>query len=197
MIGHLRGTILRLSPERVVLDVQGVGYELQIPLPTYAELERSQGQPEIRLHVYTHLREDGIALYGFATEVERQLFERLIAVTGIGPKLARTVLSGMAPEDLLASLAKGDLGRLATIPGVGKKTAERMVLELRDKMRGLAAAQETPPAAPADHDVVSALVNLGYRGNIAERAVADARRAVPEAPFHELLRAALKHLSRV
>jgi Holliday junction DNA helicase RuvA len=143
------------------------------------------------------MREDGIALFGFWTEREKLLFERLIAVSGIGPRLARVILSGMAPDDLLGAIAGGDVGRLSTIPGVGKKTAERMVLELKDKMRELAAElPETPAAIPADQDVVSALVNLGYKSSLAERAVADVRRERPDAAFHELLRSSLHRLSR-
>ncbi len=196
LIGYLQGTLLKASPERLLLDVQGVGYEVHIPLSTYYEIEKSRGAGgPIGLFVHTHLREDGIALFGFWTEREKLLFERLIGVSGIGPRLARVILSGMPPEDLLGALAAGDVARLATIPGVGKKTAERMVLELKEKMRELAA--ELPGrAAAADQDVVSALVNLGYKAAQAERAVADARRDRPEAAFHELLRASLNRLSR-
>ncbi|HEY8020986.1 MAG TPA: Holliday junction branch migration protein RuvA [Thermoanaerobaculia bacterium] len=194
MIGHLTGQILRTSPDRVLLDVQGVGYEVHIPLSTYYEIERRAGE-RVSLHVHTHVREDDISLFGFWTEREKQLFERLIGVSGIGPRLARVILSGMAPDDLLAALAAGDLGRLSTIPGVGKKTAERMVLELKDRMRELAAELPERPL-PSDRDVVSALVNLGYKASQAERAVADARRDRPDAAFHELLRASLHRLSR-
>ena len=195
MIGSLHGTVLRSGPERVLIDVQGVGYEVNIPLSTYYEIERAGSGP-IRLFIHTHLREDGIALFGFFSEREKLLFEKLIAVSGIGPRLARVVLSGMAADDLLAALAAGDLGRLTSIPGIGRKTAERMVLELRDKMRELAA--ELPGReAPAGEEVVSALVNLGYRPAQAERAVADARRDRPDAPFQDLLRASLNRLARI
>ncbi len=195
MIGSLHGTVLRSGPERVLIDVQGVGYEVHIPLSTYYEIERAGSGP-IRLFIHTHLREDGIALFGFFSEREKLLFEKLIAVSGIGPRLARVVLSGMAADDLLAALAAGDLGRLTSIPGIGRKTAERMVLELRDKMRELAA--ELPGReAPAGEEVVSALVNLGYRPAQAERAVADARRDRPDAPFQDLLRASLNRLARI
>lgn len=200
MIGYLQGTLIRSNPERLLLDVQGVGYDVSIPLSTWYEIEK-RPEEKIRLFIHTHMREDGIALFGFWTEREKLLFERLIAVSGIGPKLARVVLSGMPPEDLLAAIASGDLGRLATIPGVGKKTAERMVLELREKMRELAAdlpAELTAGSGPvaADQDVVSALVNLGYKASQAERAVADSRREKPDAAFNELLRASLNRLSR-
>jgi Holliday junction DNA helicase RuvA len=195
VIGSLHGTVLRSGPERVLIDVQGVGYEVNIPLSTYYEIERAGSGP-IRLFIHTHLREDGIALFGFFSEREKLLFEKLIAVSGIGPRLARVVLSGMAADDLLAALAAGDLGRLTSIPGIGRKTAERMVLELRDKMRELAA--ELPGReAPAGEEVVSALVNLGYRPAQAERAVADARRDRPDAPFQDLLRASLNRLARI
>ncbi len=198
MIGFLQGNILKATPERILLDVQGVGYEVHIPLSTYYEIEKRGSAERLRLFIHTHMREDGIALFGFWTEREKLLFEKLIGVGGIGPRLARVILSGMAPDDLLAAIAAGDLGRLGTIPGIGRKTAERMVLELKDKMRELAAElPETAAAAvPADQDVVSALVNLGYKSSQAERAVADARRDQPDAVFHDLLRASLHRLSR-
>jgi holliday junction DNA helicase RuvA len=195
LIGYLQGTLIRATPERLLLDVQGVGYEVQVPLSTWYEIQR-RSEDQIRLFIHTHMREDGIALFGFWTEREKLLFERLIAVSGIGPRLARVILSGMPPDDLLAAIAGGDVGRLATIPGVGKKTAERMVLELKDKMRELAAELPERAAAPADQDVVSALVNLGYKAGQAERAVAEVRREKPDAAFHELLRASLNRLSR-
>jgi Holliday junction DNA helicase RuvA len=196
MIGYLQGTLLRDDPERLLLDVHGVDYEVNVPLSTWYEIEKRRDET-IRLFIHTHLREDGIALFGFWTEREKVLFEKLIGVNGIGPRLARVILSGMAPDDLLGAIAGGDLGRLATIPGIGKKTAERMVLELREKMRALAAeTPETAAAAPADQDVVSALVNLGYKASLAERAVAEVRREKPDSAFNELLRASLNRLSR-
>jgi Holliday junction DNA helicase RuvA len=197
MIGFLHGQLLKATPERLLLDVQGVGYEVHIPLSTWYEIEKRRDEP-VRLFIHTHMREDGIALFGFWTEREKLLFERLIAVSGIGPRLARVALSGMAPDDLLGAIAAGDVARLATIPGVGKKTAERMVLELKDKMRELAAElPDAVAAAPgADQDVVSALVNLGYKSSLAERAVGEVRRERPEAAFNELLRASLNRLSR-
>ena len=196
MIGQLTGAVVRKTPEKVLLDVHGVGYEVHVPISTYLELERLADGATASLHVHTHVREDAIALYGFWTERERELFEKLIAVGGIGPRLARVILSGMPPDDLLAALAAGDTARLSTIPGVGKKTAERMVLELKEKVQALAA--ELPArAVPVGDDLVSALVNLGYKPSQAERAVALARRDEPEADFPELLRASLKRLSRV
>jgi Holliday junction DNA helicase RuvA len=195
MIGYLQGNVLKSTTDRLLLDVQGVGYEVHIPLSTYYEVEKRGANGRVALYIHTHLREDGIALFGFWTEREKLLFEKLIGVGGIGPRLARVILSGMPPDDLLSAIASGDLGRLGTIPGVGRKTAERMILELKDKMRELAA--ELPErAAPADPDVVSALVNLGYKAAQAERAVAEARRERPDAAFHDLLRASLHRLSR-
>jgi len=198
MIGYLQGHLIRTTPERLLLDVQGVGYEVHIPLSTYYEIEKRGGSERVALFIHTHMREDGIALFGFWTEREKALFEKLIGVGGIGPRLARVILSGMPPDDLLAAIAAGDVGRLSTIPGVGKKTAERMVLELKDKMRELAAElpEQAAAAPPADQDVVSALVNLGYKAAQAERAVADVRRERPDAAFHDLLRASLNRLSR-
>jgi Holliday junction DNA helicase RuvA len=196
MIGYLQGTLLRDDPERLLLDVHGVGYEVNVPLSTWYEIEKRRTET-IRLFIHTHMREDGIALFGFWTEREKALFEKLIGVNGIGPRLARVILSGMAPDDLMGAIAAGDLGRLGTIPGVGKKTAERIVLELREKMRVLAAdLPETAAAAPADPDVVSALVNLGYKAALAERTVSEVRREKPEAAFNDLLRASLNRLSR-
>ena len=197
MIGFLYGQLLKATPERLLLDVQGVGYEVHVPLSTWYEVEKRRDEP-VRLFIHTHMREDGIALFGFWTEREKLLFERLIAVSGIGPRLARVILSGMAPDDLLGAIAAGDVGRLSTIPGVGKKTAERMVLELKDKMRELAAElPDRVAAAPgADQDVVSALINLGYKSSLAERAVGEVRRERPDAAFNELLRASLNRLSR-
>lgn len=199
MIGYLQGTVLAKSSERVLLDVGGVGYELLVPVSTLVEIERAaKGGGTIALHVHTHVREDAITLFGFWSDREKVLFEKLIAVSGIGPKLARVILSGMAPEDLVPAISRGDAVRLATIPGVGKKTAERMVLELRDKVEGL--ADELPEGddamAEGGQDVVSALVNLGYKRSPAERAVVEARRENPGGAFAEILRESLKRLSR-
>ncbi|MEA2563679.1 MAG: holliday junction helicase RuvA [Acidobacteriota bacterium] len=200
MIGYLQGSLLKATPERLLLDVQGVGYEVHVPLSTWYEIEKrgGAGAGKVALFIHTQVREDEIALFGFWTEREKALFEKLIAVGGIGPRLARVILSGMAPDDLLGAIASGDLARLSTIPGIGKKTAERMVLELKDKMRELAAElpERTSATPPAGQDVVSALVNLGYKAAQAERAVADAHREKPDAAFHDLLRASLHRLSR-
>lgn len=198
MIGYLQGKLLRITPERVLIDVSGVGYDVNVPLSTYYEIERAGPAAPVQLHIHTHVREDGIVLYGFWSEREKQLFEKLVSVNGIGPRGAQVVLSGMAPDDLVQALAQGDVARLVTIPGVGKKTAERMVLELRDKMRALGPATTVAAAAaPPSDDLVGALVSLGYKPALAERAAAEVRRDNPQAAFHELLRMSLKRLSRV
>lgn len=196
MIGYLKGVPVAIRPERLLLDVGGVGYELHIPLSTYYEIERAGDGAPLALHVHTHVREDALELYGFWSERERQLFERLIGVSGIGPRLARVILSGLPPDELLAALAAGDAARLARTPGIGKKTAERMILELQDKVQDLAGELPDPAAADLRGDVVEALTALGYKPQESERAVATAREAAPEAAFHELLRLALARLSR-
>lgn len=202
MIGLLSGTLLSISPERALVDVGGVGYDVAIPLSTFYELERAQAAgagERVRLFIHTHVREDQLALYGFASEREKSLFERLIQVSGIGPRLAQVVLSGMAPEDLIAALATSDVARLTRIPGVGKKTAERIVLELKDR---LPLAAHTQPAdggalAPSDlkDDVLSALINLGYSRPPAEKAV-DAAIKAKAGDFEQTLRQALRELAR-
>lgn len=198
MIGFLKGNVIASSPERLLIDVRGVGYDVHIPLSTFYEIERLPPDSTVGLFVHTHVREDAIELFGFWTEREKLLFEKLIAVSGIGPKLARVILSGMAPEQLLAALAAGDIARLETIPGIGKKTAERMVVELRDRVQDLASELvETTSAMVHEDDLVEALVNLGYKPKAALRAVGEARRDNPEAPFPELLRLSLQRLSRV
>jgi len=195
VIGYLRGKLLDASPEGVLLDVNGVGYELAIPLSTYVEIDRAQTEP-LGLFVHTHVRADAIELFGFWTARERQLFEHLIGVSGIGPRLARVILSGMAPADLVRSIASENSDRLATIPGIGKKTAQRMVVELKDKMLELGGTDGGPGAAPPDDDLLAALVNLGYRSGEAEKALARARAELPEADSEDLLRASLRFLSR-
>jgi holliday junction DNA helicase RuvA len=195
MIAHLRGRVLEKSPNRFILEAAGVGYDVTISIATFSGLP-AEGS-EISLFIYTHVREDTIALYGFLRRDEKQLFERLIGVSGIGPKLAITVLSGMAPDALVSALRANDLAALTRIPGVGKKTAERMVLELRDKLEGLEAAPTAPPASRMEEDVVSALVNLGYPRSAAEQA---ARRAVDRfgngATFEDIFRQTMSLLQR-
>lgn len=196
MIAQLRGRLLRKEPQEAVIDVAGVGYRVTIPLSTFYRI----GEPgvEVTLLVHTHVREDALALFGFLTPVEQALFERLIAVSGVGPRLAVSVLSGIEAPELVAALRTSDLARLTRIPGVGKKTAERLVVELKDKMQGLPAAEAAVPAAPraATEDLVSALVHLGYSRPEAERGVERVLRDHGEGRFEDLLRLALQAVSR-
>jgi Holliday junction DNA helicase RuvA len=194
VIAELRGRVLRKGPQEVVVDVAGVGYRVAIPLSTFYRL----GEPgsEIRLLTHTHVREDALALFGFLTESEQDLFERLIDVAGVGPRLALAILSGIEPPDLVAALRAGDVARLTRIPGVGRKTAERLVLELKDKLKGLAAAPAPAPAAGrARDDLVSALVHLGYSRPEAERGVDRVLRDGKDERFEDLLRRTLRILS--
>jgi Holliday junction DNA helicase RuvA len=196
VIAQLRGRLSSLNPELAVVDVQGVGYAVHLPLSTYYELQRLPSGAEVTLFVHTHVREDALALYGFWSERERALFERLITVSGVGPRLARGILSGLPPEEVLRALAAGDAARLTRIPGVGKKTAERLVLELREKAAELATAAAVS-AEPGDEDLLVALVNLGYRRPDVDKALAEARREKEGAAVPELLRIALKRLARL
>ena len=196
MIGRLTGRLAAKAPDQVLLDVGGVGYLVHIPLSTFYELPDAESPASLFIH--THVREDSLALYGFLTERERTLFLLLNAVTGIGPRVALTVLSGIPPTELVAALRSQDVRRLVAVPGVGKKTAERMVLELADKVARLPG--ETPakaPAAVAADDVVSALVNLGYRRTEAERAVDATARTGGVREFGEFLKEALRRLTSV
>ncbi|HEX4952627.1 MAG TPA: Holliday junction branch migration protein RuvA [Thermoanaerobaculia bacterium] len=197
MIGYLRGVPLALRLDSVLLDVGGVGYALGISLSTYYELERA-GSDSVGLHVHTHLREGELALFGFWTEREKLLFEKLITVSGVGPRLARGILSGLPADDLVGALRAGDPVRLTRIPGIGRRTAERLVVELRERLDDLG-GEESPVTGTfdADRDVISALTNLGYKPAAAERAVAELRRENPELTFQELLRLALQRLARL
>jgi Holliday junction DNA helicase RuvA len=195
VIAQLRGRLVRKDPQEAVVDVAGVGYRVTIPLSTFYRLAEIGG--EVSLLTHTHVREDTLALFGFLTAAEQALFERLIAVSGVGPKLAISILSGIEAPDLVAALKASDVARLTRIPGVGKKTAERLVLELKDKVQGLeAAAQEAPaePRSSAQDDLVSALVHLGYSRPEAERGV---ERALKDGDgrFEDLLRRSLRILS--
>ncbi len=173
MIARITGRLLEKHPSRAIVDVNGVGYDVQIPLSTFYNL----GEPgsDVMLRVHTHVREDALALYGFGTPLELQLFERLIGVNGVGPKLALAVLSGIEPPDLVGAIRAQDIARLTRIPGIGKKTAERISFELRDKLpASIALAEATSPAAAGDglrDDLISALLNLGYQQAAAEKAV--------------------------
>src|SRR3982751_2724730 len=163
MIAHLRGKLLTKHPNQAVVETAGVGYDVTISVPTFSDL--SDLGSEVALHIHTHVREDVIALYGFLRPSEKLLFEKLITVSGIGPKLAITILSGMAADEMVGAIRGNDLARLTRIPGIGKKTAERMVLELRDKLPPTTGAAEVglTAASPVEEDVLSALVNLGYQ----------------------------------
>ena len=195
MIAHLRGRILEKHPTYLILEAGGVGYEVTISIPSFSGLP-AEGA-EVSLYIHTHVREDSLALYGFLRREEKELFERLISVSGIGPKLAITVLSGMAADALVSALRGNDLIALTRIPGVGKKTAERMVLELRDKLEGLAAAPAPAPASRMEEDVVSALVNLGYQRPAAEQAVKRAiGRAGESGSFEQLFRQTMALLQK-
>lgn len=197
MIGYLRGKIIEAGPEQILLDVNGVGYQLAIPLSTYSALDRTDRADSVGLFVHTHVRADAIELFGFWTARERTLFELLLGVSGIGPRLARIVLSGMAADELVGAISSENSARLATISGIGKKTAQRMVIELKDKVLDLGIDPRAGvPAAPED-DLLAALVNLGYRSGDAEKALAKARQDLPEGDFEDVLRASLNFLSRV
>jgi Holliday junction DNA helicase RuvA len=172
MIAHLRGRLLTKHPNQVVVETAGVGYEVNISVPTFSELPANGA--EVALHIHTHVREDVIALYGFLRPAEKQLFEKLMTVSGIGAKLAITILSGMAADEMAGAIRGNDVARLTRIPGIGKKTAERMVLELRDKLPPAAgtSAPTVPALSATEEDVLSALMNLGYQRAAAERALA-------------------------
>jgi Holliday junction DNA helicase RuvA len=196
MIAHLRGRVFEKHPNRLIVDVAGVGYDVLVPLSTYYTC----GEPgsELALRIHTHVREDQLSLYGFATPLELAMFERLIAVSGIGPKLALSVLSGIETRDLASAIQRSDIARLTAIPGVGKKTAERMCVELRDR---LPAAIDAPGAGarPGDtlrDDLVSALANLGYHRQAIEKTLDKLLAEAVDPRFEDVLRAALKDLSR-
>src|SRR5258706_3990419 len=195
MISHLRGLLLEKHPNQIVIDVHGVGYEVTIPVSVYSSLP-DQGAP-VQMHIYQQVREDILALYGFPTRDDKALFEKLIAVSGIGPKLAITALSGLTTGDLVAAIRSGAVERLVRIPGVGKKTAERMVLELRDKLGAVGASTPgtgTPKSAfsTTEEDVISALMNFGATRGSAEAAVNKARSESESNDFDALFRRALK-----
>jgi Holliday junction DNA helicase RuvA len=194
MIAHLRGRLIAKHPNQAIVEAGGVGYDVTISVPTFTNLP-SVGT-EVSLHIHTHVREDAIALFGFLRPDEKQLFEKLIAVSGIGPKLAITILSGMAAADLVTAIRGNDVARLTRIPGIGKKTAERMVLELRDKLQQFGAAPAAPPLSAVEEDVLSALVNLGYQRTAAERALATAVKNGGSREFDALFREAMAALAK-
>ena len=192
MIAHLRGKLITRHPNLVILETAGVGYQVTVSVPTFSQLP-SLGS-EVALHVHTHVREDQLALYGFIRPEEKQLFEKLITVSGIGPKLAITILSGMPADEMINAIRSNDLARLTKIPGVGRKTAERMVLELRDKLvpvDGTDQVQAIPSLSATQEDVLSALMNLGFQRPAAEKALAQTARRDDAESFDALFRGAL------
>ena len=198
MIGHLRGTLIDKRPNQVLLDVAGVGYQVQIPLSTFYAI--GELKDEVSLIVHTHVRDDALVLYGFLTAREKHFFELLISASGVGPSLSLKILSGMSVDDLIPAIRAGDFPTLTRIPGVGKKTAERIVVELRDKlaqMEAVGPAEERPAARGGlGADVVSALLNLGYDRRTAEKAAEEAQQNGGGNSFEALLRASLRSLSR-
>jgi len=193
MIGYLQGALKSLEANRALVVAGGVGYEVHVSLQTYYKLE---GQREAALEIYTHVREDTLALYGFATSEEKLAFEKLISISGIGPTLAQKILSGIEPHDLARAIAENDTRKLSSIPGVGKKTADRICLELRDKFM-LAEKPAAPTRLSVDDDVHSALVNLGYRPRDADVAIEAARKQLgSDAEFSQVLKTALRQLTK-
>jgi Holliday junction DNA helicase RuvA len=199
MIGFLRGRIADKQPNTLIVDVHGVGYEVHVPLSTF--YDAGDVGADVTLRIHTHVREDALQLYGFLTDLERQLFERLIGVSGIGPKLAIAVLSGMDPPELLRAVQRGDVARLTGIPGIGKKTSERIVLELKDRLASMATG--APADAAAAHgadtlrgDLLSALQNLGYHRPQAEKAIDASLQTMSDPTFEQALKSALRELVR-
>ncbi len=207
MIAHLSGTLLAKNATSVILDVSGVGYEVTIPLSTFYDLEEAGSS--VQLRIYTHVREDALQLYGFKTARERELFARLISVSGVGPKLAITLLSGMSADEMIASIRTNNLARLVLIPGIGRKTAERLVIEMRDKVASLSSpeledelgAQTGVPASMSEDairsDALSALLNLGYQRGPAEKAIGAAMSEGENMTVESILRSTLRKLAKV
>jgi len=193
MIAHLRGKLISKHPNQAIVEAAGVGYDVSITIPTFSELPGLGA--EVALFIHTHVREDSLALFGFLRAEEKQLFEKLISVSGIGPKLAITILSGMPAETMVASIKGNNIAALTRIPGIGKKTAERMVLELRDKLESVGVAPSAAAASPVEEDVLSALVNLGYQRPLAEKALARLGNAANES-FDSLFRKMLGALAK-
>ena len=196
MIALLRGRLVEKQPNRIVLDVHGVGYDVAVPLSTFYGL----GEPgaETLLRIHTHVREDALALFGFLTARELELFERLIDISGVGPRLALAVLSGIEPAEFIRAVQHGDVKRLTAIPGVGRKTAERIALELKDRLPAPTEAEAAvePPADRLRQDLLSALLNLGYHRPLAERALDAALAGADLSSFEAALRQALRELAK-
>jgi holliday junction DNA helicase RuvA len=193
MIAHLRGKLIARHPNQVIVDAMGVGYDVTISVPTFSELPPAGG--EVALHIHTHVREDQIALYGFLRPEEKHLFEKLISVSGIGPKLAITIISGMPTDEMTSAIRGNDVARLTKIPGIGRKTAERMVLELRDKLppAGTDQVHVVPSLSAVQEDVLSALMNLGYQRASAEKTLSTVEK---NGSFDAMFRAALAVMSK-
>jgi Holliday junction DNA helicase RuvA len=200
MIAFLRGRILDKQPNLLIVDVQGVGYQVNVPLSTF--YDAGDVGAEVSLRIYTHVREDSLQLFGFLTTLEQQIFERLISISGVGPKLAIAVLSGIDPAELVAAIHRNDLARLTAIPGIGRKTAERVVLELKDRLAHLVvpAGARTPAPESGDErlraDLLSALQNLGYHRPLAEKAVDATLAGASTKTFEHALKGALRELTR-
>src|SRR5918992_5923271 len=200
MIALLRGSVVEKTPSRVIVDAGGVGYDVLVPLSTFYALGET-GAP-VTLRIHTHVREDLIALYGFVTRLEQDLFERLIAINGVGPKLALAVLSGIEPNELIRAVRLQNVARLTAIPGIGKKTAERIGLELKDRLPASLPAVDAaaPVMTPADQlrdDLVSALLNLGYQRPVAQKAVEQVVASIPNPTFEQALKDVLRALMKV
>ena len=193
MIAHLRGKLLSKHPNQAIVETGGVGYDVTISVPTFSDLPSVGG--DVALHIHTHVREDSLALYGFLRSAEKVLFEKLITVSGIGPKLAITILSGMPADEMIGAIRGNDIARLTRIPGIGRKTAERMVLELRDKLPQAATGEmaAVPAMTAVEEDVLSALMNLGYQRPAAERALAA---VIKNGSFENMFREAMARLSK-
>lgn len=201
MIAHLSGTLLSKAPQSVIIDNRGVGYEVTVPLSTFYALPEKDGT--VSLHIYTHVREDALMLFGFFTPLEKEIFTMLISVSGIGPKLATNILSGIGPEELLGAMARGDTARMQSIPGVGRKTSERIALELRERALKLRGGLESIPSlvVPPEEkgmldDAASALLNLGYSAKLAKDAVERARSRVQTLNLKSLIKEALRVLAQ-
>jgi len=194
MIAHLRGRLLAKHPNQAIVEAGGVGYDVVITVPTFSDLPAVGS--EVALHVHTHVREDALALYGFLRPAEKTLFEKLITVSGIGPKLAITILSGMPADEMVGAIRGNDVAKLTRILGIGRKTAERMILELRDTLDTFVAVPAAAPVSAVEEDVLSALVNLGYQRAAAERALANVAGNGKPGSFDVLFREALAALSK-
>ena len=193
MIAHLRGKLISKHPNQAVVEAAGVGYEVNISIPTFSGLPALGS--EVAMFIHTHVREDALSLFGFLRIEDKQLFERLLSVSGIGPKLAITILSGMETNAMVASIKGNNVASLTRIPGIGKKTAERMVLELRDKLDAFGVPEAAAAASPVEEDVISALVNLGYQRALVERALGRVTKATDET-FDTLFRKSLAALAK-